>query len=146
LRIAQMCLGSFWKSKYTCFARRERPLRVKYLIGSLSAREVELVMLAAARIKRGVTMRAFIAACHVLIDRHLMSASATEHRKLGPFRVRPDLGRMAGQGLMALLAGEINAAALHLDGDDVESCCVMGAAGFYIQIDSANFRARELHR
>jgi hypothetical protein len=47
---------------------------------------------------------------------------------------------------VAILAGIIDAAALHPDRDDVESGSIVSAAGLRIQIDSANFKARKLHR
>jgi hypothetical protein len=51
---------------------------------------------------------------------------------------------MAGQCCMAILAGIVNAAAFHFDCDDIKLAPVMGAASLRIQIDSANFRARQL--
>jgi hypothetical protein len=62
-------------------------------IGSIC--EIKLRMLGAARVKRGATMRAAIAAAPVFLDRHLISASAAEHRRLSPFRMQPDFDRMA---------------------------------------------------
>lgn len=75
-----------------------------------------------------------------------MSASATEHRGLPPCGLRPYLNRMAGQRLMTLLAREILSAALHFDGDDVQSGSIMRATGFRIHIDSEDFGTGELHR
>ena len=121
------------------------------VIRSLGGREIKLVMLAAARIKQSAAMRAFIAACHVLANGHLLSANAAQHCGLIPFRLRPDLNRMARQRFVTFLTGVINAAALHPDGDDVESGSIVSAAGVCIEIDSANigtrnFRARGRHR
>src|ERR1700691_5728555 len=103
-------------------------------------------MIAAARIERGVTMRASIIARPIFADGHFIPASAAEHRGLVPLLLRPDLDRMAGQSLVTLLAGVIDSTALHFDGDDVERGPIVSAAGLRIQIDSANFGARALHR
>jgi hypothetical protein len=115
-------------------------------IRSLGAREIKLVMLAAAGIKRGVTKRALIAACHIFVDGHFISASTAEHCGLGPFHLRPDLNRMVCQSQVALLAGVINAAAFHPDGNNIESSRIVSTAGLRIEIDSVNFRAQRLHR
>ena len=103
-------------------------------------------MLAAAGIEWSATIRACVAACHVLLDGHLISTNAAEHCRLSPFGLRPDFNRMAGQSIITILAGEIHAAAFHLDGDNVELRLVMSAARLRIQSDSANLRARHLHR
>lgn len=91
-------------------------------------------------------MRAFIAARHVSFDSHFISASAAKHRRLRPFRMRPDFDRVAGQSLVTFLAREIYAAALHLDSDDVESGSIVSTANLRIQIDAANLRPRGLHK
>jgi hypothetical protein len=114
-------------------------------VDSLGAGEIKLVMLATAGIERGAAIRASVAACHVFLDGHFISASPAEHRGLSPFRPQPNLDLMAGQCLVTLLAGEIYTAALHLDGDHVESGPIVSAPSLCIQIDSANFGARELH-
>ena len=103
-------------------------------------------MLAATGIKQGAAIWATVIACHIAIDAHFISASAAEHRNLIPFSLRPDLDRMASQGLVTFLAGVVDAAALHLDGDHIESGPVVSAAGLRIQIHPANFRTRKLHR
>jgi hypothetical protein len=103
-------------------------------------------VLATAGIKWGTTIRTSVAACHVLLDGHFISASAAEHRRLSPFHLRPDLDRMARQSLVTLLAGEIYTAAVHLDRDNIENGSVVGAASLCIQIDSSNFGARGLQR
>jgi hypothetical protein len=60
--------------------------------------------------------------------------------------MRPDLDRMAGPRLVTLLAREMEAAGFQLYGDHVKSGSIVGAASLRIQIDSAKFRARVLHR
>jgi hypothetical protein len=102
-------------------------------------------MPAAARVKQHAAMRASVTACHVLPDGHFIAASAAENRRPVPLLARPDLDWMAGQSLMTFLAGVIGTAALHLDGDYVESGSIVGAASLRIQVDSANFRVRRWH-
>jgi hypothetical protein len=53
---------------------------------------------------------------------------------------------MASEHAVAFLAGIVNAATLHLNGDHVESSPVVSASGLCIQIDSSNFGAGKLHR
>ena len=70
-------------------------MRSENAVSSLGARKIKLVMLAASGIEQSSAMRAFIAACHVLANGHLLSANAAQHCGLIPFRLRPDLNRMA---------------------------------------------------
>ena len=102
-------------------------------------------MLATPGIEWSTAIRASVAASHVLLNGHFTSASTAEHRWLGPFHLRPDLNRVTGQCLVTLLAGEIDTAALHLDGNHIESGPIVSAPSLCIQIDSANLWARELH-
>jgi hypothetical protein len=53
---------------------------------------------------------------------------------------------MTGEGLVAFLAGVVNATAFHFDGDDVSGCFVMGAARLAIKVDPTNIWARQSHR
>lgn len=103
-------------------------------------------MLAAAGVKWRAAVGAAMVACPVLVDRHFMSASAAKHRGLTPFGLRPYRNRMAGQSVVTLLAREVDSAALHLDGDHVESGSIVSATGLRIQIDSEDYRAGRLHR
>ena len=113
--------------------------------GSRAARKIKPVMFSARRIEECSTMRAPVVARHVFVDRHLISASAAKNRSPVPLLPRPHLDRMARQSLVAVLAGVINAAAFHLDRDNVEFGPIVQAARPRVQIDSANFMVRELH-
>jgi len=57
---------------------------------------------------------------------------------LGPFAIGPDLDRMTGEGLVAILAGVVHAAALHLNRDDVGGPVIMLAARLRVEIDATN--------
>jgi hypothetical protein len=52
---------------------------------------------------------------------------------------------MACEELMAILAGIVDAAASHPDGNDVERRVIMGAPGLPIYFHSPNFRVWQLH-
>jgi len=56
-----------------------------------------------------------------------------------PFRPRPHGRRVPGERIVAVLAGIIDAAALHPDRNDVERRMPMDAARFAIEIDTADF-------
>lgn len=96
-------------------------------------------MIAAAEIKCSITIWALIAARHILRDGELISAGATQNRRLVPLLLRPDLNRVACQRLVTLLAGIIDAATFHPDGDDIELGSEMIAACRGIEINPANF-------
>jgi len=53
---------------------------------------------------------------------------------------------MACQRLVTILAGIIDAAAFHLDSNDVESGLVMSAMCFGVKIKSTNFGVWRCHR
>ncbi len=103
-------------------------------------------MIAAAWIKARIASWALVAARHVLRDAQFVSAGVTEYRELCPFFPRTDLDRMARQSLVTLLARKIQTAAMHLDGNNIESGSIVSAASLRIQIASANFRTQALHR
>src|ERR1700733_504494 len=79
-----------------CSVMRLSPNCLLYAVDSLGAGEIKLVMLATAGIEQGAAIRASVAACHVFLDGHFISASPAEHRGLSPFHPRPDLDRMIG--------------------------------------------------
>lgn len=107
--------------------------------------EVEVEVLAAARVEGGGAARAAAVASQVLGSRQLVPASAAEHGGLVPLRLRPHLGRMALQGVVALAAGVVAAAAPHLQRDDVGRAAPVGAARLRIQGQAEDGRARRRH-
>jgi hypothetical protein len=50
----------------------------------------------------------------------------------------PNLGRMIGESVVAILAREVHAAALHLNRDDVRGPMIMLAACLRVEIDATN--------
>lgn len=125
---------------------RDRNSVLDWVGDSVGARKVKVRMFAAGGIESSAAGRALVAAAEIVRDGHLTAAGAAQHRAHGPLGARPDLDRMVREGLVAILAGVIDTAALHPDRDDVESGSIVSAAGLRIQIDSANLRARGLHR
>ena len=103
-------------------------------------------MIAAARIEGSAAAGTHVATRHILRNAELAATNAAKHGRLTPLLLRPDLNWMVRQSLVALLAGVIDAAALHPDRDDVESGSVVSAAGLSIEIDPANFGALQWHR
>lgn len=105
-----------------------------------------MIVFAAAGIKGGAATTTCVAAREVLLDAHFLSADAAQDGEFSPLRLRPDLDGMVSQGIVAVFACVINAAALHLDRNDVESGSIVSAARLRIEIDSENLWAREYHR
>lgn len=114
-------------------------------IGSLSAREIEVIVIAAAGVERRAARRAHRAAFHILPNGHHVLASSAKNSWLVPLRHWPNLNGMIRECHMAIFAGVVHATALHPDGDNVAIRTVMGAARITVEIDSANFRTRGLH-
>jgi hypothetical protein len=46
---------------------------------------------------------------------------------------------MACEGIVAILAGVVDAAAFHFDGDDIERGVVMEAAGLRVEVQAEDF-------
>ena len=108
-------------------------------------RKVEVIVIFAAGIEKSAAMRAAVAAVHVFPDRHFGAACTAKDRSNVPFLARPNLDSVARENFVALLAGVVDAAAGHPDGDDVERGAVVAAARLSIQLDSANFWSTGFH-
>ena len=102
-------------------------------------------MVATSGIEGNATIGAPVATCQVLRNAELISANPTEHSGLAPFCLQPDFDGMVCQDLVALFAGVINAAALHLDGKNIEIGSGVSAARLSVEVDPANFGACLLH-
>jgi hypothetical protein len=97
-----------------------------------------MVMVAASGVESGLAGGAAELALEILGDGEFDAAGPAEDGRLVPFGLRPDLDRMTGEGNMAILAGVVEAAALHLDGDDVGGAVVVEAAGLGIEVEAAD--------
>jgi hypothetical protein len=97
-------------------------------------REIEMVMVAAARVEGGIAGGADGVAFKVGGDRQLGAAGAAEDGWGVPFGLGPDFDGVGGEGGVAVFAGEVGGAALHFDGDDVGGTVVVKAAGLGIEV------------
>jgi hypothetical protein len=95
-----------------------------------------MVVVATARVEGLVARWAARVALHVLTDGQLRAARAAEYGFLIPFVGWPNLDRMSGEGIVAILAGIVNAATFHLDGEDVRGTVIMLAAGLRVEMDA----------
>ena len=114
--------------------------------GSLPDLEINMIVAAASGIEVLQTCRAATFGIHVLMDGQLYAASAAKYGSLAPFPLGPGLDRMIGERVMTILAGIVNATALHLDRDDVSGSVIVLATGLRIEIDAANFWKSRNHR
>lgn len=108
------------------------------LIARRSNFKVEMAMLAAAWVERGLTVRAAIGCVNIGLDRQFKPTGAAEHGMPMAFVARPDHGLMVDGLVMAATTGEVTPAALELDGDDVEIAVVVDAACLFINGLSKN--------
>jgi hypothetical protein len=98
-----------------------------------------MVMVAAGGVKGGKAMGAARVGFEVGGDGELDAAGAAKDSWFVPFGLGPGFDRVAGQGVVAVFASVEVAAALHFDGDDVESGMVMKAASLWIEMEAADF-------
>lgn len=103
-------------------------------------------MIAAVRIKIGGAIWALVATSQILRDAQFVSAGATDDGRLVSVRLWPKLYRVVCQCFVALLAGIIDTATFHLDGNNVEVSPVMSAPCLGIEINPVNLRVRQRHR
>jgi hypothetical protein len=103
------------------------------------AGEIEVVMVAAPRVEGGMARGANRVAFEIGGDCQLGAAGSAENGLEVPFGLGPDFNRMAREGIVAILAGVVDAAAFHFDRDDVERGVVMEAAGLGIEVQAEDF-------
>ena len=101
-----------------------------------------MIVVFAARIEGRVAFGALKVTLQILLDRQFGATSTTENRFFDPFTLRPGLGWVIGQRRMAVFAGVIQAAAAHLDGDDVGGSVVVTASRLEIKIGAVNYVSR----
>lgn len=68
-----------------------------------------------------------------------MLAGAAEDGWGIPCGARPGLDGVIGEGFVTVLAGVVEAAAGHLDGDDVERGVVVETAGLRVELEAVDF-------
>ncbi|HMH11783.1 MAG TPA: hypothetical protein VK578_01625 [Edaphobacter sp.] len=104
-----------------------------------------MAVVSAPRIEHRATAWALVGTLQVLPDGQLYSAYPTQNCRLIPFPLWPDLDRMAGQCVMAVLARIVGAAALHLDRDDIHGFVVMSATSLSIKTNSVHMGLKVCH-
>lgn len=124
--------------------KRRAYMRMTALRGGLDG-EVEMLVIAAGRVEGGVAVRAAGIAREIVGDGESCAASAAEDGGFVEFGMRPRFERMAREGVVAIVASVEEAAAAHLDGDDVESRVVMEAAGLRVEVEAVNERRGRRH-
>jgi hypothetical protein len=107
--------------------------------------KIEVVVISAAWVEAGPAEWAKVAAVHVFPDRQFVAASSAENCPKVPLGTRPHLDGMACKEFVAILAGIVDAAASHPDGNDVDRRAIMEAPGLPIYFHSLNFRFWQLH-
>jgi|ERR1700723_3762416 len=105
-----------------------------------------MVVVTAPRIELRATNRAARITMHVLENRQDRTAGAAEYSLLVPFIFRPDCYRMIGKCLVAILAGIVQAATFHLDGDDVGRSVIVFTTGLRVEIYTTHARRSQRHR
>src|SRR5690349_6445504 len=93
-------------------------------------------MMAAAGIEPRAAMGTAVLAIEIIPRAHLVPADAAQHGRLIPFRLRPDVGCVTGQRIMAVPTGVIDPTALHLDRNNVQRRMPVRATRFGVEIDA----------
>jgi hypothetical protein len=97
-----------------------------------------MVVVAAAWIEVRLAGWAPVLAVQILPNAKFCTAASAQHGGLIPIAFGPHLYWMASQCVMAILAGVVDAATLHLDRNDVLRLAVVSAASLRIEADSAH--------
>ena len=97
-----------------------------------------MMVISAGGVEGGVARGAAGVGLEVGEDGELGAAGTAEDGLVVPFGLRPGLDGMVGEGVVAVFAGVVEAAAFHFDSDDVEWRVVMETAGLGIEIQAAD--------
>lgn len=97
-----------------------------------------MVVIAAGGVEGGVARGTAGVGLEVGGDGELGAAGTAEDGLVVPFGLRPGLDGMVGEGIVAVFAGVVEAAASHFDSDDVERRVVMKTAGLGIEIQATD--------
>jgi hypothetical protein len=97
-----------------------------------------MVVITAGGVEGGVARGTAGVGLEIGGDGELGTAGTAEDGLVVPFGLRPGLDGMVGEGVVAVFAGVVEAAASHFDSDDVERRVVMETAGLGIEIQAAD--------
>lgn len=100
--------------------------------------EIKMMVMGAGGIEGGAAVRAAGIAMQIFVNGQFPFAGAAQNGGLMEFGAGPDGNRVVGQGDVAVLAGVVETAAVHLDGDDVDWRVEVGAAGLRIEVKAAD--------
>lgn len=101
--------------------------------------KIEMVVVATSGVEGGLAGGAARLAVEVLGDCEFGAAGSAEDGRPVPLGLRPDFDGMAGKSNVAVLAGVVETATFHLDGDDIRGAVVVEAAALWIEVEAANF-------
>ncbi len=87
-----------------------------------------MIVIPAAGIEARVACRADRTTLQVLVYCQFFTAGTAQDSFLGKLTMLPNLGRVAGFGLMAMVTSIISLAAFEFDGDNVKVAAIMGTA------------------
>ncbi len=107
--------------------------------------KIEMIVFSTAGIELFAALRAARLATHVLMDGQLRPAGAAKDCLLVPFVLRPKLYRVLGKRGVAVFAGVVKAATLHLDRNNIRRPMIMFAAGLRVEIDATHLRKNGEH-
>jgi hypothetical protein len=107
--------------------------------------KVKVVVVTAGGVEGGSARRADGVALKILVDGELGVAGSTEDGLLAPCGLGPDLDGVPSENDVTVLAGVVQTATFHFDGDDVEGTAVVYAARLGIEFDAVNNRGAERH-
>jgi len=105
-----------------------------------------MIVISTPRIERLTATWAPGFALHVLLNGEFCAAGAAEDCLLVPLALRPDFDRMIGERGVAVLAGIVDATALHLDRNNVAWPVIVPAASLRIKIYATNLGNSRNHR
>lgn len=101
--------------------------------------EIEMMVIAAGGVEGGVAMGAAGITLKIGGDGKCRTTIAAENCLFVPLRFGPGFDAVVGKSVMAVFTSVVDAAALHLDCDDIELGVVMKAAGLGIEIEAVDF-------
>ena len=101
--------------------------------------EIKRIVVSAAGVKLRPARGTGIPAAHILTNREFSRAGTAKDGALVPLAFRPDRRGMPCERRVAILAGIVNSAALHFDGNDVSRAAVVLATRLGIELNPADF-------
>jgi hypothetical protein len=107
--------------------------------------EVEMIVFLTPRIEPLPARWAPGFTLQILVDGHLCATGATEYGFFAPLGLRPDFDRVIGEHRVAVFAGIVDAAALHLDRNNISGSVIVLATGLRIKVDATNFWRSRKH-